>query len=89
MKRVCLERVLVGPCGYGAKYSSTCGPLKTTRFSFDGFRRIPASVEGIVKAKTLSEGERAHLAEDGKVSIEQIPKAEVRIVASAAAFTKP
>ena len=47
-----------------------------------------ASVEGIVKAKTMSEAERAHLAEDGKVSIDEIPKAELRIIATAAAFTK-
>ena len=47
-----------------------------------------ASVEGFVKAKTLSDAERAHLAEDGKVSIDQIPKTELRIVASSAAFTK-
>lgn len=47
-----------------------------------------ASVEGIVQAKTLSEGERAHLAEDGKVSINEIPKAELRIIATAASFTK-
>ena len=48
-----------------------------------------ASVEGLVKAKTLSEAERAHLASDGKVDIKEIPKAEIRIVASAASFEKP
>ncbi len=47
-----------------------------------------ASVEGILKIKILSDGERAHLAEDGKVSIDAVPKAEIRIVASAAAFQK-
>ena len=47
-----------------------------------------ASVEGVLKVKILSEGERAHLAEDGKVSIDEVPKAELRIVASAAAFQK-
>ena len=48
-----------------------------------------ASVEGLVKAKTLSEAERAHLASDGKVDVKEIPKAEIRIVASAASFVKP
>ena len=48
-----------------------------------------ASVEGFVKAKTLSEAERAHLASDGKVDVTEIPKAEIRIVASAASFVKP
>ena len=47
-----------------------------------------ASVEGILKIKILSDGERAHLAEDGKVAIDAVPKAEIRIVASAAAFQK-
>ena len=48
-----------------------------------------ASVEGLVKAKTLSEAERAHLASDGQVDVKEIPKAEIRIVASAASFVKP
>ena len=47
-----------------------------------------ASVEGIVEAKTLSEAERAHLASDGKVDVKEIPKAEIRIVASAAPLEK-
>ena len=90
VKRVCLKKgcwlVLAGTA-----------PTARARVTFKDYAFFApmdsagytASVEGIVKAKTLSEGERAHLAEDGKVSIEQIPKAEVRIVASAAAFTKP
>lgn len=39
-------------------------------------------VEGAVEVKTLAEAERAHLAEDGKTSIDAIPKHEVRIVAT-------
>jgi hypothetical protein len=73
------------------------GPTARARVTFKGYAFFApmdsagykASVEGIVKAKVLSEAERAHLAEDGKVSIEEIPKAELRIVASAASFLKP
>jgi hypothetical protein len=39
-------------------------------------------LEGKVKVKVMSEGERKHLAEDGRVSVDQIPKAELRLVAS-------
>ena len=48
-----------------------------------------ASVEGVVQAKVLSDAERAHLAEDAKLPVESVPKAELRIVASAASFQKP
>ena len=47
-----------------------------------------ASVEGVVQAKVLSDAERAHLAEDAKLPVESVPKAELRIVASAASFPK-
>lgn len=39
-------------------------------------------VMGEVKVKMLSDGERAHLAEDGRVDVSEIPKAELRLVAS-------
>ena len=39
-------------------------------------------VIGAVKVKMLSDGERAHLAEDGRVDVSEIPKAELRLVAS-------
>ena len=90
VKKVCLKKgcwlVLAGT-----------SPTARARVTFKGYAFFApmdsagysASVEGIVKAKTLSEGERAHLAEDGKVSIDQVPKNEIRIIASAAAFTKP
>lgn len=39
-------------------------------------------LKGEVKVKLLSDKERAHLAEDGRVDISQIPKAELRLVAS-------
>ena len=39
-------------------------------------------LRGEVKVKMLSDAERAHLAEDGQVTINEIPKAELRLVAS-------
>lgn len=73
------------------------GPTVRARVTFKGYAFFApmdsagykTSVEGVVKAKVLSEAERAHLAEDGKVSIDAVPKAELRIVASAASFLKP
>lgn len=43
---------------------------------------MSARMAGQVKVKFLSEGERAHLAEDGRVDVSEIPKAELRIIAS-------
>ena len=73
------------------------GPTARARVTFKGYAFFApmdsagykASVEGVVKAKVLSDAERAHLAEDGKVSIDAVPKAELRIIASAASFIKP
>ena len=42
---------------------------------------MKSKMSGIVKIKTLSEGERQHLADDGKVDVSEIPKVELRIVA--------
>ena len=42
-----------------------------------------ASIEGVVELKTMSEAERAHLADDAGKKIDEIPKNEVRIMASA------
>lgn len=42
-----------------------------------------ASIEGVVELKTMSEAERAHLADDAGKKIEEIPQNEVRIMASA------
>lgn len=42
-----------------------------------------ATLEGVVEAKVLSEAERTHLAEDAKKPVEEIPAAELRVVASA------
>ena len=42
---------------------------------------MKAKMVGEVKVKFLSDAERAHLAEDGKVDVSSIPKAELRIVA--------
>lgn len=39
-------------------------------------------VLGSVQVKMLSDDERAHLAEDGRVDVSEIPKAELRLVAS-------
>jgi hypothetical protein len=41
-----------------------------------------ALVEGVVEIKQLSEADRNHLAKDAKTSVDQIPKVEMRIVAS-------
>lgn len=73
------------------------GPTARARVTFKGYAFFApmdsagytASVEGVVKAKVLSDAERAHLAEDGNVAVETVPKAELRIVASAASFLKP
>ena len=42
---------------------------------------MTGKMSGVVKVKLLSEGERKHLAEDGRVDVSEIPKAELRIVA--------
>ena len=39
-------------------------------------------LQGKVKVKILSDGERAHLAKDGQVAVSEIPKAELRLVAT-------
>ncbi len=41
-----------------------------------------ALVEGVVEIKQLSDADRNHLAKDAKTSVDQIPKVEMRIVAS-------
>jgi len=43
---------------------------------------MKAVVEAEVKVKAMSDAERQHLAEDGQVSVDQIPKVELRLVAS-------
>ena len=43
---------------------------------------MKAVLKAEVKVKTLDEAERKHLAEDGQVSVDQIPKVELRLVAS-------
>jgi hypothetical protein len=73
------------------------GPNARARVTFKGYAFFApmdsagykASVEGIVKAKVLSDAERVHLAEDGNVPVDAVPKAEVRIVATSASFLKP
>ena len=47
-----------------------------------------ASVEGILKLKTLSEGERAHLAQDAGKQAKDVPKHEIRIVASSVKLSR-
>jgi hypothetical protein len=49
---------------------------------FDAAGKL-ATIEAVVKAKVLSEAERKHLAEDAGSSIDDIPKAEIRLIASA------
>ena len=44
-------------------------------------RGMKTKMSGVIKMKTLSEGERQHLADDGKVDISEIPKVELRLVA--------
>jgi hypothetical protein len=40
-------------------------------------------IEGVVSLKTMTQAERAHLAQDGGKKIEEIPEHELRVVASA------
>ena len=42
---------------------------------------MKTKMSGVIKMKTLSEGERQHLADDGKVDVSEIPKVELRLVA--------
>ncbi len=49
---------------------------------FDSAGKL-AVIEGEVKVKTMSDAERAHLAEDAGKPISEIPTAELRLVASA------
>jgi hypothetical protein len=42
-----------------------------------------ATLEGTIEVKHLSEGERAHLAEDARASIDTVPKVELRLQATA------
>ncbi|MEE2788135.1 MAG: DUF4920 domain-containing protein [Myxococcota bacterium] len=48
-----------------------------------------ASVEGVIKLKTLSDAERAHLAQDAGKAVQAVPKHEVRIVATAVSLVRP
>lgn len=41
-----------------------------------------ATLEGVVEAKMLDEAERKHLAEDAQKPVEEIPAAELRLVAA-------
>ncbi|MEZ4463226.1 MAG: DUF4920 domain-containing protein [bacterium] len=42
-----------------------------------------ATLEGVVEAKVLDEAERKHLAEDAQKPVEEIPAAELRLIATA------
>ena len=47
-----------------------------------------AAVEGVVKVKVMSEAERKHLADDAGKTLADIPKHELRLMASAVALTR-
>lgn len=47
-----------------------------------------AVLEAEVKIKMMSDAERQHLADDGKVTVDQIPKVELRLVASGVEITQ-
>lgn len=48
-----------------------------------------AIVEGAVEVKTLSDAERAHLAEDAGKKVDEIPQHELRLVATAVELKRP
>jgi len=47
-----------------------------------------ASVEGVVEVKVLGEAERKHLADDAGKSLSEMPKHELRLMASGVALTR-
>ncbi len=66
-------------------------PAARARVSFKGYAFFApydaaghmATVEGTVEVKTLDEAERKHLAEDAGKKVEEMPKVELRLMASA------
>ena len=47
-----------------------------------------AVVEGFVEVKTLSEGERQHLADDAGKPVSEVPAHEIRLMASGVSLTR-
>ena len=91
-KEVCVKGEVTAVCKAKGCWMTMAGKKITSRarVTFKDYAFfVPMDVKGKkvrlkgeVKVKMLSDAERAHLAEDGKVAVSEIPKAELRLVAS-------
>ena len=91
-KQVCVEGSISAVCQAKGCWMTMAGTKATSRarVTFKDYAFfVPKDVKGKkvkvlgeVKVKLLSEAERKHLAEDGRVDVSEIPKAELRLVAS-------
>ena len=91
-KEVCVEGSIAAVCQAKGCWMTMAGSKATSRarVTFKEYAFfVPKNVKGKkvkllgeVKVKMLSDEERKHLAEDGRVDVSEIPKAELRLVAS-------
>ncbi len=91
-KQVCVEGSISAVCQAKGCWMTMAGHKSTSRarVTFKDYAFfVPKDVKGKkvkllgeVKVKMLGEAERKHLAEDGRVDVSEIPKAELRLVAS-------
>ena len=91
-KEVCVEGSISAVCQAKGCWMTMAGSKVTSRarVTFKEYAFfVPKNVKGKkvkllgeVKVKMLSDAERKHLAEDGRVDVSEIPKAELRLVAS-------
>lgn len=91
-KEVCVEGSISAVCQAKGCWMTMAGSKVTSRarVTFKDYAFfVPKTVKGKkvkllgeVKVKMLSDAERKHLAEDGRVDVSEIPKAELRLVAS-------
>ena len=91
-KEVCVKGEVTAVCKAKGCWMTMAGEKTTSRarVTFKDYAFfVPKDVKGKkvrlkgeIKVKMLSDAERAHLAEDGQVAVTEIPKAELRLVAS-------
>jgi len=91
-KRVLVTGTISAVCQAKGCWMTLAGsePTARARVTFKDYaffvpkngKGMKAVLEAEVKIKMMSDAERQHLAEDGKVSVDQIPKVELRLVAS-------
>ena len=91
-KQVCVEGSITAVCQAKGCWMTMAGTKASSRarVTFKDYAFfVPKDISGKkvkvlgeVKVKMLSEAERKHLAEDGRVDVSEIPKAELRLVAS-------